>query len=183
VTSVKCQYQLCHNGGLSVLYSIRGIEKSRMIRGRQFCCFSSTIPWCKRKCETVHCRDATASSFIDKVHGEVFTHFNAVAVKHHSSIWNWLFGLPGRVLYEQSPWCERKRWACSWLFSSPVSSFSVSVSLEIPFKHLCTAHVFFPQHLSNHCQKLHCIFSDLHKIWCTLTVPLSDPIAKLHQAR
>jgi hypothetical protein len=46
---------------------------------------------------TVHCCDATASSFIVKG-GEVFEHFYAVAVKRHSSMRNWLFGLPGRIL-------------------------------------------------------------------------------------
>jgi hypothetical protein len=35
----------------------------------------------KRKCETVRCPDATASSFVAKVPGEVFAHFHAVAVK------------------------------------------------------------------------------------------------------
>jgi hypothetical protein len=33
------------------------------------------------KCETVRCRDATASSFVAKVRGKVFSHFQAVAVK------------------------------------------------------------------------------------------------------
>jgi hypothetical protein len=35
---------------------------------------------------TVHCHDATDSSFIAKIRGEVFTYFHAVAVKHHSSM-------------------------------------------------------------------------------------------------
>jgi hypothetical protein len=56
----------------------------------------------------VCCRDATASSFVKEVWGKVFTHFHAVTVKHHSIVWNWLFGLPGRILCEQSPWCKRK---------------------------------------------------------------------------
>jgi hypothetical protein len=34
----------------------------------------------KRECETVRCRDATASSFLAKVWGKVFAHFHAVAV-------------------------------------------------------------------------------------------------------
>jgi hypothetical protein len=33
---------------------------------------------------------------------------------------NWLFGLPGRILCEQSPRCQRKCWACPWTCSSPV---------------------------------------------------------------
>jgi hypothetical protein len=36
----------------------------------------------------VWCRDATASSFVPKFRGEVFTHFQAVAVKYHSSMRN-----------------------------------------------------------------------------------------------
>jgi hypothetical protein len=62
----------------------------------------------KRKCETVRCCDATASSFVTKVRGEVFAHFHTPAVKSYNSMWNWLFCLPGRILY----WCQRKWWAC-----------------------------------------------------------------------
>jgi hypothetical protein len=54
--------------------------------------------------------------------GKVFTHFHAVTVKHHHSMWNWLFGLPGQILCEQCPWCQRKLWKCPWL--------SPSVSIE-----------------------------------------------------
>jgi hypothetical protein len=43
----------------------------------------------------VHCRDATASSFVATFQGESFAHFSAFAVKCHSSMWNGLFGLPG----------------------------------------------------------------------------------------
>jgi hypothetical protein len=109
---------LCQNGSLSVFSSIRETEKScrgpsqvsRVGGGRQSCCFWSNIPLWKRKCKTVHCHDGTASSFVDKVLGEVFLHFHAVAVKCHSSMRNWLCGLSG--------W-----WACSWLYSSSVSLF------------------------------------------------------------
>jgi hypothetical protein len=33
-------------------------------------------------------------------------------------------------------------------------SFSVSPEPSMPFKHPCTAHAFFPERLSNHCQDL-----------------------------
>jgi hypothetical protein len=33
----------------------------------------------------VRCRDATASSSVAKVQGEVFAHFHAVAIKCHST--------------------------------------------------------------------------------------------------
>jgi hypothetical protein len=60
----------------------------------------------------VHCRDATASSFVAKVWDKVFAHFHTIAVKCHRNVQNWSFGLPGRILCEQSPWCQRKWQAC-----------------------------------------------------------------------
>jgi hypothetical protein len=36
--------------------------------------------------------------FVAKVRGEVFAHFHAVAVKRHSSMWNWLFGLQDKFI-------------------------------------------------------------------------------------
>jgi hypothetical protein len=39
-----------------------------------------SVRWC--------CCDATASSFVAKVRGKVFTHFQAVTIRHHSSMWN-----------------------------------------------------------------------------------------------
>jgi hypothetical protein len=110
-------------------------------------CFWSKMPWWKRKCGMVHCHDATVSYFVAKVWGEVFAHFYAVAVKHESSMRNWPFGLPGRILCEQSPWCQRKLWACSWLCLEP----------SMP----CAAHVFFTERLWNHCQVLRCTFSKI----------------------
>jgi hypothetical protein len=88
---------------------------------------------------------------------------------------NWLFGLPGRILCEQSPWCLRKWWACSWRCSSPVW-----VSLDISLEQLCTAHASFFECLSNHCQGLRHTFIEI----CTEfdAVPLSDPSRSL-QAR
>jgi hypothetical protein len=65
--------------------------------------FLVKISLMKKKCETVRCRDATASYFFAKVCIEVLAHFHAVAVKLHSSTQNWLFGLPGRILCEHSP--------------------------------------------------------------------------------
>jgi hypothetical protein len=89
--------------------------------------FGEHIPLWKRKCETVRCRDAAANSFVIKVRGEVFAHFHAVPVKRHSSVRNWLFGLPGRS--EQSFWYQRKWWACSWLFSSSLSALDLMLFL------------------------------------------------------
>jgi hypothetical protein len=69
-------------------------QKSMVSRGRQLYCFWSKIPWWKKKCETVRCRDAIAY-----VRGEVFAQFHVVTKKCHSSIRKLLFVLPGRVLY------------------------------------------------------------------------------------
>jgi hypothetical protein len=50
-----------------------------------------------------YCRDTTASYFVAKVHGEVFAHFHAVAVRRDSSMQNSLFGLPEQFICERSP--------------------------------------------------------------------------------
>jgi hypothetical protein len=89
--------------------------------GWQSCCSWSEIPWWKIKWERVHCRDATASSVVSRVRGEILAYCQAVAVKRYSSMRNWLFGLPGRIICEQSPCCKRKWLECSWICSSTVS--------------------------------------------------------------
>jgi hypothetical protein len=66
--------------------------------------------------------------FVAKFWGEVFVNFHGASAKCHSSMQNWLFGLPGTILYEQSPWCQRK-WACSRRCSSSLSPCLVSVNL------------------------------------------------------
>jgi hypothetical protein len=55
------------------------------------CVFCQKFPGEK---EMLVCCDATASSFVNKVRGEVFTYFDAVTVKCHSGMRNGLFGLP-----------------------------------------------------------------------------------------
>jgi hypothetical protein len=140
-----------------------GKQKSRATgvgRGRQLCCFLSKIPRWKSKCETVRCCDETASSFDAKVWGEVFAHFHAVSVKCHSNMRNWLFEMPGWITLEQSPRCQRKWWACSWLCSSPVLLFqsalnwawhsNTRVRLTFPSPNAC---LVSPSHS----------FQDLHK--------------------
>jgi hypothetical protein len=69
------------------------------------------------------CRDATASSFVATFRAEDVAHFHAVTAKRHSSMWNWLFGLPGWIHCVKSPWCQRKWWVCSWLCSCGVLPF------------------------------------------------------------
>jgi hypothetical protein len=67
------------------------------------------------------------------------------------------------------PWCQRKWWAYSWLWSQPLLPFSVSVSLGFT----CLAHAFFPERLSDRCQGLRSTFSEI----CTKfdAIPLLDP--------
>jgi hypothetical protein len=88
-------------------------------------------------------------------------------VQLHSSMRDWLFGLPGWIISEQSPWCQRKRWAYSWLCSSPVSSFrwlwTFRVRLMLSSSNDCL----------NNAKVFVSLFRDLHKIWWTLAVTLS----------
>jgi hypothetical protein len=100
-----------------------GGDKSHVVFGKK----NSLV---KRKCEMAHCHDAAASSFVTKVWGWSLSTFSCSCFKRHINMWNWLVGLPGQILYEQSPRCQRKWWACSWLCSSPISPFSVLVSLD-----------------------------------------------------
>jgi hypothetical protein len=51
----------------------------------------------------VRCCDAKARSFMAKDRDKVFLHFHTVTVKRHSNMRNRLFGLPERILCEQSP--------------------------------------------------------------------------------
>jgi hypothetical protein len=164
---------LCQNGSFSVLSSIGETENSRVGRGESHVVFGQKFPGEKRKCEMVPCRNATAGSLVVKVRGEAIARFHAVAVKRHSSMRNWLFDLPGRILCEQSFWCQRKWWACSWLSSSPVWLFPVSVSLHFPH----TAQAFFPERLFNHSLGPRHMFSDI----CTQfdAVSLPDPLRNL----
>jgi hypothetical protein len=94
--------QLCENGGLSVLSSIGETEKTTVGKDRQACCFWPMRPWWRRNYKKVRCHDATAGSFVVEVWAEVFAQFHTVGLKRHSSMRNWLFGLPGRILCRQS---------------------------------------------------------------------------------
>jgi hypothetical protein len=120
--------------------------------------------------ETVRCRDAVDSNFVHKVRSEIFAHFHAVAVERHSSMQNRMFGLPGRILCEQPPWCQRKLWACSWL------CFNRYRLLDFP----STVHALFPDRLPNHCQGLRRIFPRFAQHLCCCFV---ESIAKCYQAK
>jgi hypothetical protein len=107
--------------------------------------FGQKFPGEKRKCEIVCCCDSIASSFVVKIWGEVFTHFCALTVKHHSSMQTLLSGLPERILCEQFDVNENDEHALDFAHHL-FSPFFASVSLDF----LCMAYASFPEHLSNH---------------------------------
>jgi hypothetical protein len=83
---------------------------------------------------------------------------------------NWLFGLLGQILCEQS----------AWLLTSLVSPFLVYPEPSMPFKYPCMAYALFPERLSNQCQSLRHTLSEI----CTkcdvrsLSVSLQDHIRR-----
>jgi hypothetical protein len=80
---------LCENGGFLVSSSIGETNKWGGWEVDNIHVFGKKKSQMKRKCEMVRCRNATASSFVAKVQGEVFARFHAIVVKRHSSnLWN-----------------------------------------------------------------------------------------------
>jgi hypothetical protein len=145
---------LCQNGGLSVLSSIGETEKGSVGGDRQSCYFWPKILWWKTKCETVHCRDAPASSFVTKVPGEVFAHFQAVAVKVTVVSGNDCLGSKDEF-FMNNPLTVKENDDHALYFDLNLSRpFPISVSLNFPY----TAHAVFPERSSNHCQSLHRTF-------------------------
>jgi hypothetical protein len=102
----------------------------------------------------VHCHDATASSFVTKVRDKVFSHFHALSVKHHSSMWNVLFGLPGGILCEFFLMSKK---ILSMLLTLLFTCLAFSVLVSLDFT--CTTHAFFLECLFNQCQGLLRTFS------------------------
>jgi hypothetical protein len=80
--------QYCRNGSLSVLSSVGKTEKQSGSGITVMLFLAKKFTGGKKKCEMVRCCDVTASSFVARVEGEVFTRFHTVAIKFHSSIWN-----------------------------------------------------------------------------------------------
>jgi hypothetical protein len=163
----------CDKMAACQFYLQSGKQKSRVGGGQQSLVKNSLM---KRKCAMVHRRDATGNSLSSKF-GVMSAHFHAVTIKHHSSMWNWPFGLSEQNLCEQSSWCQLNWWARSWICSSRVSRFLVLVSLDF----LCMAHAFYPEHLSNQCQGLRHTPSRICKKFYATSFVRS--IAKSHQAR
>jgi hypothetical protein len=69
------------------VYFQSGIQKVGRVGDNSHIVFRQNL-LVEKKCETVRCRDETASSFVAKFRGEVFAHFHAVALKRHRSMWN-----------------------------------------------------------------------------------------------
>jgi hypothetical protein len=147
-------------------------EKIRVSGGRESCCFGQKLPHEKgsvRRCLIVMQQPVILPP-------KFGANFYTFAVKSHSSMRNWLFGLPIWILCERSPWCHRKLSACSWLCCSPVSLFSVSVNLDFP----CTDHAFFPNSCLIIARISFALFPRFAQNWCCSFV---GSIAKSHQAR
>jgi hypothetical protein len=71
---------LCQNGGLTVLSSIGETEESKVGGDNSYIVLGQTFPGEERS--EIVCCDATASSFVSKVVGEVFAHFHAPLTNH-----------------------------------------------------------------------------------------------------
>jgi hypothetical protein len=77
--------------------------------------------------------------------GKVFTH-HIITVKHHSSMRNWLTGLPEWIICEKFPWYQRK--LCVFF----------SVHLDSSMQTHITS--FLPQTFVYHCLGLCCTLSE-----------------------
>jgi hypothetical protein len=147
-----CLYHLsCVKMAASQFHLQSGKQRSRAVEGRQSYCFWQKIPWWKRSARRCIVMMQQPVLLWPKFPSEVFAHFHAVAVKRYSSVRNWLFGLPGRILCEQPLWCQRK-WLHALDFAVHLFHYlSVCPEPSMIFKHACTANAFFLERLSNYC--------------------------------
>jgi hypothetical protein len=150
-------------------YLHSGKQKSRVGGGWQSFCFCSKIPWWKRKCETVRCRDATASSFIPKVRGKVFAHFHAVDAKCNRSMQNWRFGRQDEF-FVNNPLDVKENDEHALDFVLHLSHRFRSVLNWAWYSDTRMAScAFFPGRLPNHWPGSPSLFFwDLHRIWWML---------------
>jgi hypothetical protein len=94
------------------------------------------------------CCDAAASSFVPKVWGEVFLHSHAVAEKRQVVCRIECSACQDLFVKNSLDVNEMMSMLLTLLFA--YLAFSVSVNIDFP----CTAHIFFPEHLSSHYQGL-----------------------------
>jgi hypothetical protein len=99
--------QLCQNGGFKIYLQSGKQRKVGWVGDESHIVFGQKFSG-EKESETVRYRDATGSSIVAKVRGEISAYFQAVATKRHSTMWKWLSGLPGRILCKQSLRCQRK---------------------------------------------------------------------------
>jgi hypothetical protein len=108
---------------------------------------------------------------------EVCAHLHAVIVKGQSSMWNWLFGLPERVLREQSLDIKENE--------EHALDFALQLSRLFRSRWVLNFRVRFSLSTSNVCLikariSVALLYRDLYKHWCCSFV---GAIAELQQAR
>jgi hypothetical protein len=114
--------QLCPNGGLSVLSSIRETEKSRVGGGRvmlflvkKFPGENGSVRWCVVVMQQPVFLSSTFGACL-----RTFSRSRRKTSQQYAELNIW----PARTnSFEQSPWCQRKWLAHSWLCSSSTSPF------------------------------------------------------------
>jgi hypothetical protein len=121
------------------------------------------IPGGKKKCQTMRCRDATASSFVAKVLSEVFAHFHAVALKVTLN-YIYLLACQGEF-FVKIPFISKEIYSMVLAVVLMCLAFPLCPVLSIQFKHPCTAHAFFPELLPNHVMVSFVLFE------CLKTIP------------
>jgi hypothetical protein len=135
--------------------------------------------WWKRKCETVRCRDATASSSVVKIRGEVYAHFQAYNVTE-------VLGIDCAACQDELFVNNHldviiKWWACSWFcFYTCLALLGLpwtKTAIQAPVYVSCFLPLTLVQSLPR--SQWH-FLRDLHTIWF---YSLVGSIAKSHQAR
>jgi hypothetical protein len=148
--------------------------ESRVSGGWQSWSLLSKISWYKGNCEIACWHDATASSFVNKVQGEVFAGFHAIIVKCHSTMQNWLFELSGQTFYEQSPWCQRKWWMLLTLLIACLAFYWSRWVWNLPlgrmWLYLKVMNINPALVISDNPEQ-----GDMYKMWWPFAVPLSGP--------
>jgi hypothetical protein len=130
------------------------------------------------KCGTVHCRDATVIFFATEVQGEVFAHSHVVALKVTGVCEIDCLACQDEF-FVNNPLDvkENNEHALDFALHLSLSPFSVSVSMDIPLNYPCTAHAFFLERFSNHCQGVNRTFSGI----CTKFDSHSPFLYRIHR--
>jgi hypothetical protein len=143
--------------------------------------------WLEIPCDTVRCLDATASSFVAKVQGEIFAHIEAVAVKRSQ----WCAELAvlscQDELFAKNPLDEKDNdeHALDLSVFHPSRPLLVCPEPRMPLKHPCTAHAFILGRLYNHFQGLIGTFSEIGTNSMLFLCPIHREIASylIHECK